>query len=423
MSNAADVRLLYIRELRSALRERNIVINSILLPIFLYPLLLWLVYTGISFVGGQTEGFTSRVAIRNLPTEHASFRKELESDERFVLRSPDLPLEDLRNGDLDLLVEFSPAPAGTLAVPGNYGIRLTYDNSNDRSELAQDRVVEKISRYRTSLVTTEAGKLGISPQQLQMFVVEGRNVASNREMSQFILGMMLPLFLVIMLAVGCMYPAIDSTAGEREKSTWETVMTLATRRSNVVIAKYLYVATMSSVAGLLNLAAMLFSMKTVLAPLLGSDADELTFRIPMTAIPVILLVTVLLALFVAAGMMILASFARTFKEGQSLVSPFYISVFMPVMFLQVPGLELTPALALVPVVNVALVFREAVAGVFRWPLIGLTVLVEAASVALALWLAATILRYEDFLMGSYGGKFSKFVKERLIGRRRQGDLR
>ena len=124
---------------------------------------------------------------------------------------------------------------------------------------------------------------------------------------------------------------------------------------------------MSSVAGLLNLAAMLFSMKTVLAPLLGSDADELTFRIPMTAIPVILLVTVLLALFVAAGMMILASFARTFKEGQSLVSPFYISVFMPVMFLQVPGLELTPALALVPVVNVALVFREAVAGVFRWP--------------------------------------------------------
>ena len=103
-------------------------------------------------------------------------------------------------------MEFSPAPAGPSAVPGDYGIRLTYDNSDDRSALAQDRVVEKISRYRTSLVTAEAGKLGISPQQLQMFVVEGRNVASNREMSQFILGMMLPLFLVIMLAVGCMYP-------------------------------------------------------------------------------------------------------------------------------------------------------------------------------------------------------------------------
>ena len=55
MSNGKDIGLLYIRELRSALRERNIVINSILLPIFLYPALLYLAYTGISFAGGQTE--------------------------------------------------------------------------------------------------------------------------------------------------------------------------------------------------------------------------------------------------------------------------------------------------------------------------------------------------------------------------------
>ncbi len=68
--------------------------------------------------------------------------------------------------------------------------------------------------------------------------------------------------------------------------------------------------------------------------------------------------------------------------------------------------------------NVALVFREAVTGIFRWPLIGLTVLVEVVTVVLALWLAATILRYEDFLIGSYGGKLSKFVKERLLASRK-----
>jgi sodium transport system permease protein len=419
MSNTGDVRLLYFRELRSALRERNIVINSILLPIFLYPLLLWLVYTGITFVGGQTEGFTSRVAFGNLPPECETLKADLAADERFVLQTSRSPVEDIRSGDLDLLVEF-PDPGPAASIPGNRGIKLTYDNSNDRSEQAQTRILEKISQFRTKLIAGEAERLGLSPRQLQMFVIEGRNRASNREMSQFILGMMLPLFLVIMLAVGCMYPAIDSTAGEREKSTWETLMTLATPRRNVVIAKYLYVSTMACVAGLLNLAAMLFSMKTVLTPLLGSEAEELSFQIPLAAYPVILLVTALLAMFVAAGMMILASFARTFKEGQSLVSPFYISVFMPVMFLQVPGLELTPALALVPVVNVALVFREAIAGVFRWPLIGLTVVAEAATVGLALWLAATILRYEDFLMGSYAGKFSRFLKERLLGPRRGG---
>jgi sodium transport system permease protein len=223
------------------------------------------------------------------------------------------------------------------------------------------------------------------------------------------------MFLVIMLAVGCMYPAIDCTAGEREKSTWETLMTTGTSRTNIVIAKYLYVATLAAVAAILNLAAMLFSMKSVMAPIMGDRGASFSFEIPPQSIPLILVVTILLALFVAAGMMILASFARTFKEGQSMVSPFYLAILLPVMFLQVPGLEFSPLLAAIPVVNVVMVFREAITGVFHWPLIGITIAVEIVCIALALWLATTILRYEDFMLGSYGGSLGKFLKERLGG--------
>ena len=53
--NFRDIRLLYWREIRSALRDRTIVMNSILLPILLYPLIIWLVYTGITFISGQNE--------------------------------------------------------------------------------------------------------------------------------------------------------------------------------------------------------------------------------------------------------------------------------------------------------------------------------------------------------------------------------
>ena len=147
-------------------------------------------------------------------------------------------------------------------------------------------------------------------------------------MGQFLLGLLLPLFLVIMLSVGCMHPAIDSTAGEREKSTWETLMTVATPRKNIIVAKYLYVCTMASVAGILNVIAMLLTMKSILAPLLGSEGEGITYTIPFRSVPLILLVTVLLAMFIAAGMMILASFARTFKEGQSMVSPFYLATLL-----------------------------------------------------------------------------------------------
>ena len=79
-------------------------------------------------------------------------------------------------------------------------------------------------------------------------------MASSREMGQFILGLMLPLFLVIMLAVGCMFPAIDSTAGEREKSTWETLMTLATRAQQHCHRQISVCGNHGLPAGLLNLA-------------------------------------------------------------------------------------------------------------------------------------------------------------------------
>jgi hypothetical protein len=102
------------------------------------------------------------------------------------------------------------------------------------------------------------------------------------------------------------------------------------------------------------------------------------------------------------------------------VNPFYIAIILPVMFLQVPGLEFTPLLAMIPVVNVAMAFREAIAGTFQWHLLGITIGVEIVCLALALWLATAILRYEDFIVGSYGGSLGKFLKERLLEKRRRG---
>ncbi len=414
----SDIRLLYLNELRSALRERTIVVNSILLPIFLYPLLLWLVYTGISFVAGQTEGFTSRVALKGFSEEHRLLKIELERERQIEIKTSNDPAEDIRNGKLDALLELLPSSSEAAALPGNFSARVVYDDSKDRSRIAKDRLNDHLTRYRDRYLEREAQKLGLMPAQLQQFWVERKNIATGKQMGQFLLGLMIPIFLIVMIAVGSMYPAIDSTAGEREKSTWETLMTAATPRSNIVIAKYLYVATMACMAGMLNLAAMMFSMKSVLAPLLRDEIAGFSFQIPLLSLPLIVVVTLLLALFIAGGMMILASFARTFKEGQSMVSPFYLAILLPVMFLQVPGLEFTPMLAALPVVNVCMVFREAIAGVYHWPLIGITLAVEAACIGLSLWLATVILRYEDFLLGSYGGSLAKFVKERLIARKR-----
>ena len=193
-------------------------------------------------------------------------------------------------------------------------------------------------------------------------------------------------------------------------------MTVASSRANILVAKYLYVATMSFTAAFLNLFAMMFSMGTLLAPMIETGRGTSTLRIPLESAPVILVGAALLALFVAAGMMILASFARNYKEGQSMVGPFYIALIIPIMFLQTPGLVFTARIALIPVANVLMMMREAIQGVYHWPLIAMTLGVEAACVILALRLAILIVQHEDFLIGSYSGSFGRFAKERLFGK-------
>lgn len=407
MISLKDIAVLYGKELRCALRERNIIINSLLIPIFLYPTMLWIVYTGISFVGGQTEGFVSRVSLQGLPPTHKALLDELKKDEQIqIVQAHE---SEIAAGRLDLFLEFQQAVNPN---EQNYIVRLSYDKTQERSQTAFERVSAILARYRDRAILKRSERLGVDEKTLRGFTIDEENTATKLQMGQFILGLILPLFLIVMMALGAFYPAVDATAGEREKSTWETLFVTATHRNNVVIAKYLYVATLSFFAGMLNLCAMLVSMKSVLAPLFGGSTD-LSFRLPIGAYPVIALCGALLSLFIAAGMMLLASFARTFKEGQSLVTPFYIGVFMPVMFLQMPGIKFTIYLALVPVVNVAMVFREAISGTFNWPMIAVTIAVEVLCVAASLKLAGAVLRYEDFLIGSYDGSLMKFIKERI----------
>lgn len=419
----SDVWVLYQREARAALRERTIVTNSILIPILLYPFMLWAMFTGITFVMGQTEAFVSRVAVTGLPEAHAALLHRFERDDKVDLRrglDAGAAARLVESGELDALVEFLPPEGDGGALAGNYRARITADTSKERSQKALERSRGVLERYRDEWLKRRAGELGVGEAAWQSFTLERRNVASEREMGAFILGLMLPLFFIIMVAVGCFYPAVDATAGERERNTWETLATVAASRASVVTAKYLYVASFGFLAGILNLASMTLSMRMVLAPLLVSSGESLEFKLPLAAIPVMVLGAILLALFVAAGMMIFASFARTFKDGQAMVTPFYMIVMLPAMFLQVPGLEFSLPLAFIPIVNVTMMVREAIGGVFHWVQIGITIAVELVTVAACLWLATAILRFEDVMIGSYSGNIGTFVKQRLLKRRAQG---
>jgi sodium transport system permease protein len=419
-----DVRTLLIHEIRAALRERNIVVYSLLIPAILYPLLIWLTWTAASFVSGQSEGPTSRIIAIAAP-EHAAIVKELEGDPQIRVESPpeandakrEAAVAAVRSGEVDAAILVEPPDAAL--EEADPSIHILFDSAKERSVVARERAGEAALRYREKRISKEGEARGVPKGSLEPLRIVLTNEASSREMGAFLLKLVVPLLLLVMTAMGCFYPAVDTTAGERERSTWETLMATGASRTSIIVAKYLYVAAFGCAAGLLNLTGMFVSMGAIFASAKNAAGGaEIRVGIPLSAAPIMILSAILIALFVSAVMMILASFARTFKEGQAMITPFYLAIALPAMLLQSPAVELTPAIACIPLANVTMMFREALAGTFKGPLVALTLVVQAAAIALALLVAGKLARFEDLLAGSPTISAWKLLRRRLAARLR-----
>lgn len=409
-----DLRVLYLRELRSALREKSIVVNGILLPIFLYPFLMWAMFTAFVFVEGQSEGFVSRVAVsadRALPGFLATL------DERDDIRVEDSHPADsldalLARGELDAIVRFTPVTGDGARLDGNTGVEVLFDRAEERSQRAASRIQAIVGQLRSERLAREAETLGLDTVALRAFSVGAENVQSDRDRGRLVLALLIPLFLTLMVALGCFVPAVDTTAGERERSTWETLWTTGVSRTSVVLAKYLLVASMGVLAGLLNVAAMSLTLGGILTSVMGDRASEIGLALPLDVIPLMLAVAVLLGLLFAALMMVLAAFARTFKEGQAMVTPaFYLSM-APLFLGSSLDRTLTPTLALLPVANVSLGLKDALMGRGDPSLLSIAFAVNAAIVVACLFLARTLVVHEEVATGSFEGSLWSWLRRR-----------
>ena len=421
MPSLRNVWTLYRMELRGALRDRTIVTNSLLIPALLYPLLLWLAFLGVSFAIGQEEHLAARVVVSGWPPAHPDLRREIENLPRLSIEKAAAGVDAggrVVRAELDAFVEFLPADGRASALPDNFAARITFDASKERSASARERLTQAINNYRDRWLARQAKARGLDDAAWQVFAFADRNVASKKQMGSFLLSLLLPLIFAIMVLAGCFYPAVDATAGERERGTWETLMAAPVARSAIVLAKYLYVTTFGLVAGLINFTSMAVTMKPIMGPLLARSGESLDIALRPAAVPVVVLGALLLAAFAAAGMMLFASFARTFKDGQSQITPFYMLAFMPMLFMQGPGTRLDLRTALIPVANVMLMVRGAITGTLLWPAILATLIASVLFVAALLSLAVFILRFEDVVVGSYQGNLIKLLRARL-GRHRR----
>jgi len=119
------------------------------------------------------------------------------------------------------------------------------------------------------------------------------------------------------------------------------------------------------------------------------------------------------AFLVSALSLAVASLARTYKEGQSFLTPLMIAGIVPGVVTQMPGIELSDATAAVPLLNVALVIKASILGSVSPLHLVLTTASVLMCVALAVWLAANAF-------GSEAIRFGGAAEWRDLFRRRRG---
>ena len=172
------------------------------------------------------------------------------------------------------------------------------------------------------------------------------------------LSTIVPMILILMTVTGAVYPAIDLTAGERERGTLEMLMASPVPRLKLLLAKYVAVVSVAFLTALVNLTAMTITLQsTGLSRVLFGESGLGLVRVLQ-----ILALLVLFAAFFSAVLLALTSFARSFKEAQAYLIPLMLLSLGPGVVSLLPGLELRGLLAITPVSNMVLLARDLCSG-------------------------------------------------------------
>ncbi len=409
-----NVRLVYLKEMRDTLRDRRTLFISVVLPIFLYPLLMIGLSQFMAAGAGRIWDQPQRVALVGVTGEVAgrmAARLTASEDKLEVVVSED-PAADLKAERIHAWLELDPDFESTLAEGAQGAVRLHFDSSKDHSQAADKKVRAVLEAWGEQVLRDR----GLSEADIQPVKVERDDAATTSQRGAKTAGPMLALLLVIMAATGAFYPAVDIMAGEKERGTMETLLVCPATRTEIVLGKYLTVLTMTVVTALLNFGSMAltFAHMVHLMPKVGGGSP-MALDISLTVGVIIVLTLLPLAGLFSAVSLALSTFARSYKEGQHYLTPLFLAVMPLAMVAMIPGTRLD-TFALVPVAGVVLLVRDLLLETATVSQV-LTVLgVTGGLAGLAIWMTVKMFNREDVLFRDPGGTdFSLLMRARGKG--------
>lgn len=333
------------KELKEVFRDKKSLSMMLIIPIFI-PLLVF----------GMSALFESQVNKDVNEYNRIGFSYDLSAEEEALAKKMDIKVisgtekelkEDYENGDIDLY------------VVKNENEYVLNGDDNDTTSYALTLVNSYFSAYKEMLQRNYLASNNIDSDVLNIITVKENISEEENYFANYIINYAF-LFLIMAITVSATYPATDTTAGEKERGTLETLLTFPIRSKDIIIGKFLSVSLSSIITGIVSLLLMLGSLYLVNGMFKIYDGVNLMLS-PMS---ILFTVMVIIAYsFLISGLCIaIASKCKTFKEAQSALTPLtFISLF-PGMIAFMIDIQSSTLLSMIPFINYTLIFDGIING-------------------------------------------------------------
>lgn len=365
------------KELKEMFRDKKSISMMLIIPILIPVLII-----------GMSALFESEI---NKPIEDYNkigFSYELDDVEKEIISN--IKIDAIFDTEDNLKEKYNYNEISLYVTKDNNKYILNGED-NENSSFAIGLVEVYLSTYKEYLQTNYLVSNNINPTDVTNIISWETNILNNENFFSNYVTIYAFLFIIMAITVSATYPATDATAGEKERGTLETLLTFPLKSRDIIIGKFLSVATSSIITGIISLLLAVISLK------FANNTFEIFKDVNLMLSPLSLVFAIIViisySLLISGLCIAIASKAKTFKEAQGALTPLTFISFFPSMIAFMVNLKTSTLLCLIPFLNSTLIFTDIVNNNFN--LINISLMVISNIIFILIVLKIIIRQYHS----------------------------
>ena len=330
------------KELRELFRDKKSLGMMLVIPIFI-PLV----------IIGMSALFENQVNKDVEEYNKIGFAYEMDAVEENIAK--EMNIEVVNGTETELKQKFEKSEIDLYVTKDNNKYIIN-SNSSDTSSYAVNLIELYYDTYKQYLQKNYLQENNIDSEKFLNIITIEKNMLEEENFFANYIKNYAFLFIIMAITVSATYPATDTTAGERERGTLETLLTFPIKSKDIIIGKFLGVTVSSIITGMVSLVLAIISL--VISQKMFSIYEGIDIMFSITSIVFAVIVIIVMSLFISGLCIAIASTSKTFKEAQSALTPLTFIAFFPGMIAFMMGITGTPLLSIIPFLNFTVIFTD-----------------------------------------------------------------